>query len=502
MTCITGLTAQNTQGVDAIYPIKDESFVRKCIDAVASDVGIDAVKTGMLATAETVRVVGERLGELKAQYEEEGKKLHIVVDPVMVSTSGANLIPEDAIDEYIDSLIPLATVFTPNIVETKFILKRMKENFSKEIGVTANVQEFRIESLEDMKEAAETLYEYLECDNVLVKGGHLAFTKDLKPYDSNKEDGEKTDLVIVDVLFDGTDFTVLQSEYLSSKSTHGTGCTLSSAIASNLAKGKSTIPAIKDSIHYVQRAIKTAYPLGKGFGPVNHMHNIQHMPFIAGKFLNYLLEHPKIKEIWHSYVNHPFTKQLAYHTLPLPSFKYFLQQDYLYLKHYSRCYGLSVYKANDMETINKAASVIQHINTELKLHVDYCKSFGMTAEQLEHGAEGIATYAYSRYMLDVGSTEDWFSLQVALSPCLFGYLDTAKELLKDPKSVREGNPYWKWVENYSAEDYVQAAAEGRDLLESHAKNQSIEQIEKLVDIFATSTKMEIAFWDAALAVKE
>lgn len=497
MTCITGLTAQNTLAVHDIYPIKNKDFIRKCLDAVDSDVGVDAIKTGMLSTSDTVKVVAEKLEEMKDTAEKAGKQLHIVVDPVMISTSGSPLIPDKAIDEYFETLIPLSTVFTPNIIETKFILKEIKKNFAKEMGVSANVQEFEIESVEDMKEAAETLYDYLECENVLIKGGHLAFTKDLKPYKLTDSES-KEDLVIVDLLYDGKEFTELKSKYVVSKSLHGTGCTLSSAIASNLAKGKSVIDSVKESIHYVQRGIQTAYPLGKGFGPINHMHNIQHMPFIGGKFLDYLLEHPKVKPLWNKYVNHPFTKQLAQNKLPLPKFKFFLEQDYLYLKHYARCYGLSVYKANNMETITREAAVIQQIAHETELHIEYCKSFGITIEQLEKGQEGFATYAYSRYLLDIGATNDWFSLQVALSPCMFGYIEAAQKLVKDPESVQENNRYWKWVETYASAEFIEVVSKGRELLEYHAKNQSEEQIEKLVDIFATATKMEINFWNAAL----
>lgn len=497
MTCIAGLTAQNTQGVKDVYPVKDKDFIRKCLDAVDSDIGVDAVKTGMLSTAETVKVVAEKLQEMKDAAKKNGKSFDIVVDPVMISTSGYALIPEEAIDDYLEKLIPLATIFTPNVVEAKFALKKIQENSAKKLGNSFDDQEVEIDSVEQMKETAKRLHDFLGCGAVLVKGGHLAFTKDLKPYKNTNSD-TRGGLVIVDILYDGTDYTEFKSDFFVSKSTHGTGCTLSAAIASNLAKGNSMVNSVKAATYYVQHAIKTAYPLGKGFGPVNHMHNIQHMPFIGGKFLDYLLEHPKVKPLWDQYVNHPFTKQLAYNKLSLSSFKYFLEQDYLYLKHYARCYGLSVYKANDMDTVIKAATVIQKIAHEMNLHIEYCKSFGLSIEQLEKGQEGLATYAYSRYLLDVGSTNDWFSLQVALSPCLFGYLAAVEALVKDPKSVKTGNKYWKWVENYSADDFREAAVRGRELLEFHASKQSEEQIEKLVGIFATATKMEINFWNAAL----
>lgn len=498
MTCITGLTAQNTLGVKSIYPVSDQSFVEDCLDAVLSDVGVDAIKTGMLSTVSTVQTIVKTLKKLSST-----QNLNLVVDPVMVSTSGANLIPLEAIDSYIDELIPLATVFTPNIIETKYILERLatREKVSQKDNNTTsnndNKQEpISIKSIQDMRDAAKKLHDSLNCKSVLVKGGHIAFNKDLQPSLDKEEER-----VIVDILYDGKNYIQLQSEYYSTTSTHGTGCTLSAAIASNLAQNKPVVNGVKDAIYYVQQAIKSAFKIGHGFGPVNHMHNIQHRPFAAGKFLDYLMEHPKVKPFWTRYVNHEFTKQLAYNTLPLSSFKYFLEQDYIYLKHYARCYGLSVYKADDMETIKKAAVVIQHISHEMNLHIKYCASFGLSVEELEAGEEGVATYAYSRYLIDIGAKNDWFSLQVALSPCLFGYIEAASNLKQDPKSSRENNPYWRWVENYTAEDFKDAVREGRELLEEHVMKQSVNGIDKLVDIFATATKMECQFWDASLNYK-
>ncbi|CAN6636457.1 hydroxymethylpyrimidine/phosphomethylpyrimidine kinase Thi20p [Trichomonascus vanleenenianus] len=475
MTCITGLTAQNTLGVDAIYPVSDPKFIEKCLDAVFSDVGVDAVKTGMLSSGAIIEVVADRLAKHVPK--------HIVVDPVMVSTSGAELIPKNAIGSYIEKLIPLATVITPNLVEAQFILEQM-------IG-KSGVEEPK--NLDDIKAMARQLYDFSGGKTaVLVKGGHGGMNDEYEIVGSGATK-------IADVLVDNNgEVHVFENKFYTSTSTHGTGCTLASAIASNLANGDSLPCAVQHGLRYVQNSIFHAFPIGKGHGPVNHFHNMEVRPFQKGHFLDYLLSHPKIAPLWEKYVNHPFTKKLARKDLPQKSFVHFLKQDYIYLKHYSRAHALAGFKADDLDTIGKAAEIIQHIRTEIKLHISYCKEFGVTIEQLESAEEGQACFAYSRYILDIGTRDDWLALQVALSPCLFGYLQAARILKEDPESVEENNPYWRWVENYLAEDFQEASAVGRQILENHCSKASLEKLEQLVDIFATSTKMECGFWDACL----
>lgn len=494
MTCITGLTAQNTLGVQAIYPVTDQSFLEKSLEAVFSDVGVDAIKTGMMSTVATVDTIAAKL----KGYQDGNNRLNLVVDPVMVSTSGANLIPEEAVDKYIDILIPLARVFTPNLIEAKYILEHLEKRRAGELLVS---NKFEINSLDEMKAMAKELHERLKCETVLLKGGHIAFNKNLEVEKKPTKEGR----VIVDVFYDGIEFHILQSDFIETKATHGTGCTLSSAIACNLAlanrkEKKTLVRAVTDSVHYVQEAIRTAHTIGHGFGPVNHMHTLQHRPFVTGKFVDYLLGHPKVRENWERYVGHEFTRRLAHNTLDIKSFKFFLEQDYIYLKHYARCYGLGIYKSDDMETITKGAGVIEHIAHEMQLHVGYCQEFGLTIKDLERVQEGQATYAYSRWLLEVGAKDDWFALQVALSPCLFGYLEAAARLKRDPQAVsgHDKNPYWKWVETYTAPDFGEAADEGREILEAGVLKHSVDKIEMLVDIFATATRMECEFWDAAL----
>lgn len=128
----------------------------------------------------------------------------------------------------------------------------------------------------------------------------------------------------------------------------------------------------------------------------------------------------------------------------------------------------------------------------MTLHIEYCKSFGISVPEIEATDELQACTAYTRYVLDVGQSEDWIGLHMALAPCLLGYGAVAKQLHADEKSVRgEGNTYWNWIENYVAEDYVGAVKTGSELLEKHALQQSPEGIERLVKIFVHATKVSL-----------
>ncbi len=222
---ITALTAQNTQGVQGVVPT-EPSFVRAQIDSVFSDIRPDAVKIGMLATAEIVKAVAEGLRVHNAT--------NIVLDPVMVATSGDNL-SEDSAVAALDELLPLAKLATPNIPEAE-VLSGMS-----------------IQSKEDMLRAALLICEKKGCSAVLVKGGHLTTTAD-------------------DVLVskDGS-VSWFSHERIATNNTHGTGCTLSSAIATYLALGADLNQAISQAKEYLSQALINDPRLGKGNGPVNHL---------------------------------------------------------------------------------------------------------------------------------------------------------------------------------------------------------------------------------------
>ncbi|KAL2182014.1 Phosphomethylpyrimidine kinase-domain-containing protein [Thermothelomyces heterothallicus CBS 202.75] len=478
MTATTALTAQNTKGVYDIHLVPPE-FLRKQIDAVIEDVGVDVVKTGMLASAETIETIADALTHHSVST--------VVLDPVMIATTGAQLLPPEAIHVLQSRLLPLATVVTPNIPEALFLLRQSDAGAAADIGAVS-----KIDDLEVIGRAIRKLGPKW----VLVKGGHCPLRKDGTVAETEEERETVVDVLVGGDSATGKEVVVrLESEYCASRNTHGTGCSLASAIASNLAKGMEIPAAVRAGCRYVQAGIRSAPGLGGGNGPLNHFHSVYSLPFSPGYFVNYLLERPDVAPVWGRYINHPFVLAMGNGTLPIESFKGYLMQDYLYLKHFARANALASYKASAMTDIAASAAIVTHIFKEMELHIGYCRGFGISKEEMENTEEHPACTAYSRYVLDIGQSQDWFALQVAIAPCLLGYGAIAKQLHADGRSKREGNVYWTWIENYVADDYVAAVKAGSELLERHAVLQSPSRIEELVGIFIHATKMEIAFWE-------
>ena len=223
MTAVTALTAQNTTAVSAIEEVSP-GFLSQQIDAVFEDIRPDAVKIGMVASAELIHVIAERLRYYDAK--------HVVVDPVMVATSGSSLLRNDAVDAIMKELFPLATVITPNIPEAE-VLSGLK-----------------IEGTDDMMKAAEQIGKNCGCA-VLLKGGHSI-------NDAN------------DLLYADGRFQWFHGKRIDNPNTHGTGCTLSSAIASNLAKGFSLADSVQRAKDYISGALSAGLNLGQGSGPMKH----------------------------------------------------------------------------------------------------------------------------------------------------------------------------------------------------------------------------------------
>ena len=227
MSVITALTAQNTTGVTGIMDVTPE-FLGKQLDAVFTDITPDAVKIGMVSSSQLITVIAEKLREYNAQ--------NIVVDPVMVATSGARLISEDAVEVLQERLFPLAHILTPNIPEAEVLS-----------GIA-------VKNEDDMIRSAGIISEKYNCA-VLCKGGH-------KVNDAN------------DLLYHNGKNKWYYGKRIDNPNTHGTGCTLSSAIASNLAKGFDIETSVKNSKEYISEALSAMLNLGKGSGPMAHNYKI------------------------------------------------------------------------------------------------------------------------------------------------------------------------------------------------------------------------------------
>ena len=223
MSAITALTAQNTTGVKSIMEVTPQ-FLKEQLDMIFEDICPDAVKIGMVANAELIEVIAERLAFYNAK--------NIVVDPVMIATSGASLSTDSAVKTLCEKLFPMAAVITPNIPEAGMLTGK------------------KITSPEEMEEAAEQIFEKYGCA-VLLKGGHSI-------NDAN------------DLLFTENKAEWIKGKRIDNPNTHGTGCTLSSAIAANLAKGYSLEKSVENAKEYISKALSAMLDLGRGSGPLNH----------------------------------------------------------------------------------------------------------------------------------------------------------------------------------------------------------------------------------------
>lgn len=226
MSAITALTAQNTTGVYGVMEVSQE-FLEKQLDCIFSDIYPDAVKIGMLSSGKIMKRVAENLKKHGA--------IHIVLDPVMVSTSGSRLMNEDAVEVMKDTLFPLAEIITPNIPETEVLT-----------GMT-------IQTKKDMETAVQKIWKDCHCA-VLCKGGHSV--------------NDANDLLCIE-----GEKIWIEGERIQNANTHGTGCTLSSAIASNLALGYGLEQAVRNAKKYVSGALQAGLNLGKGSGPLNHAYH-------------------------------------------------------------------------------------------------------------------------------------------------------------------------------------------------------------------------------------
>ncbi len=229
MSVITSVVAENTSRVISVENMPPK-MISDQFDAVFEDIAVNAVKVGMLSDEIRMRVTSEKLAEYSPEF--------VVIDPVMIAKGGHALMEQDAVDALKRLIIPLAFVLTPNIPEAEAI------------------SGMKITNTHEMENAAGIIHE-LGAKNVIIKGGHL--------------EGENESC---DVLFDGCGFYYYSSRRIDTKNTHGTGCTFSSAIAANLAKGKSVCDSVAEAKKYVQTAIEHSLEIGRGHGPTNHFYEL------------------------------------------------------------------------------------------------------------------------------------------------------------------------------------------------------------------------------------
>lgn len=225
-SAVTCITAQNTVGVNSVFAIPPATVTAQ-IEAVSEDLPVRATKTGMLLNRDIILAVAAQIKKFNLQP--------LVVDPVMVSRAGSQLLDDRAVETLQEYLLPLATLVTPNRYEAQIL------------------SGLQLENLADMRSAAKIIHQQTKSAAVLIKGGAMS-----------------AELQGVDVFFDGQDWQILRGEVVNTTHTHGTGCTLSAAIAANLALGKNLFAAIETAKAYVTQALKHSLNIGRGTGPVGH----------------------------------------------------------------------------------------------------------------------------------------------------------------------------------------------------------------------------------------
>ncbi|AOZ93794.1 bifunctional hydroxymethylpyrimidine kinase/phosphomethylpyrimidine kinase [Paenibacillus crassostreae] len=225
MSAITAVTAQNTLGVQAVFPMSSEALMKQ-LESIGSDLEPDAVKTGMLFSTEIIQIVAEKV--------EQHQWHNLIIDPVMIAKGGSPLLQQEAIQSVIRYLLPLALITTPNLPEAEILT-----------GMS-------ILTLGNREEAAKIIHQ-MGSRYVVVKGGH----------------DDTTDQV-VDLLYDGQSYVYMENTRIKTKHTHGTGCTYSAAITAELAKGTSVLEAVQTAKHFIQAAIEDQLGIGAGHGPTNH----------------------------------------------------------------------------------------------------------------------------------------------------------------------------------------------------------------------------------------
>lgn len=206
------------------------------------------------------------------------------------------------------------------------------------------------------------------------------------------------------------------------------------------------------------------------------------------------------RDEWQRYTRHAFVRQLAAGSLPEPAFRHYLGQDYLFLIHFARAWGLAVYKSTTLADMRQAAAGVAAIlDVEMDLHVEFCRGWGLSEADMQALPEDSATMAYTRYVLEAGSSGDLLDLHVALAPCIVGYGEIGAWMAADPQTRRADNPYDPWIEMYAGDEYQQVAADEIAALDKlFADRGGPGRFESLARTFRAATRLEADFWQMGL----
>lgn len=455
MAAITALTAQNTSGVRAVH-VPPATFLRTQLDAISDDITVDAVKIGMLGTAEVARIVDAWLAETRPAI--------VVIDPVMVSTSGDRLLDSDA-ETALRALLRRADLITPNLAELAVLIGREPRDW------------------DDAVDAAQALASELGV-RVLVKGGHLGGTD------------------APDVLVDARERRVFSGPRIPTRHTHGTGCSLSSALATRLALGDDPTDAVGNARAWLRESLRHGAELvvGQGSGPIHHFAGLWERGGIDTS--------PLAEEIaqswWHRVAiiradidTLDFIRALADGTLARERFVGYLAQDALYLRDYARVLAEASRLAPDVAAQAFWAGAAQRtIDSELDLHTSWLGTAGHPVGPVVEPSA--ATVAYLDHLRAIAFDGDYATLVAALLPCFWLYADLAGRL-RDGELASAGrdprHPYASWVDTYVAPGFVAATGQAIRIVTQHAADASPVVRERMFDAFTRSCLREQEFFN-------
>jgi len=479
MAAITALTAQNTQGVRAVH-VPPAAFLTAQLDAISDDIGIDAVKIGMLGDAAVIEAVRVWLEKVRPAV--------VVLDPVMVATSGDRLLQESA-EAALQALLPLADLITPNLAELAILLKE---------PVAADWSE----ALAQGKRLAA-----LTGTTVLVKGGHLqgggpgdghahGACADGHAAGNGAADGCPDALVNTGGLL-GQETVVVPGERIATRNSHGTGCSLSSAMATVQARVGNWDAALREVKPWLLGALREASALdvGTGNGPVHHFHHLQHLQGghgpAAGEFAAALRAGAQgdLEAIYAL----DFVRGLADGTLPEHEFAYYLAQDAIYLNGYSRVLARAAAIApTEAEQLFWARSAQTCLEVESELHRSWL-SARPTASTL-----GPVTKAYVDHLLAASVSGSYGVLVAAALPCFWLYAEVGSTLHREflAGGAPGEHPYAGWLRTYADEDFAAATRQAIAYTDTAAGRASESEREAMALAFRQSSRYEVDFFDA------
>lgn len=451
MAAITALTVQNTLGVQAVH-VPPAVFLGQQLDAISDDVTLDAVKIGMLGNAEVIGVVRSWLEKVRPAV--------VVLDPVMVATSGDRLLKESA-EAAMLALLPLADLITPNLAELAMLVGEPQ------------AQDWA-EALEQGKRLAASTGA-----TILVKGGHL--DGDACP-DALVNAGGLLSRPVVEVTGDR----------IPTRNSHGTGCSLSSAMATAQARLGDWEASLRQVKPWLAGALKASGQLevGAGNGPIHHFHHVQ-LPLAAGEFAARLRQvaAPDLEAIY----GLEFIRDLAAGTLAEEQFAYYLAQDAIYLNGYSRVLArASALAPTEAAQLFWARSAQQCLEVESELHRSW-----LSTRTVEH-ALGPVTKSYVDHLLAASAAGSYGVLVAALLPCFWLYAEVGKTLHAQflAAGAPAAHPYAEWLRTYADEDFAQATRDAMAMVDEAGRKAGGNEQAAMVEAFKHSSRFEVAFFDA------